>query len=187
MSKLQKIVSTSVLALACNVVLADAGHQGNASHSPYVDYTSREIKALSAQEVDNYTAGHGMGLALAAELNRYPGPRHVIDLADQLQLNPQQRKSTQQLFEQMQAQAILLGEKIIEQERELDHLFAEQTIDAETLSAKLAAIAKLQGELRNIHLSTHLKMREMLTQHQIHAYVGLRGYADGNHQHGVHH
>ena len=31
-------------------------------------------------------AGRGMGLALAAELNGYPGPAHVLELADKLDL-----------------------------------------------------------------------------------------------------
>ena len=30
-----------------------------------------------------------MGLALAAELNGYPGPLHVIELADSLRLTPE--------------------------------------------------------------------------------------------------
>ncbi len=32
-----------------------------------------------------------MGLALAAELNGYPGPAHVIELADSLELTEAQR------------------------------------------------------------------------------------------------
>ena len=32
-----------------------------------------------------------MGLALAAELNGYPGPSHVLELADKLELSAEQR------------------------------------------------------------------------------------------------
>ena len=39
-----------------------------------------------------------MGLALAAELNGYPGPRHVLDLADQLGLTPEQQVEAQRLL-----------------------------------------------------------------------------------------
>jgi hypothetical protein len=53
--------------------------------SPYTGQERREIKALSNEEIDRYLSGDGMGLAKAAELNHYPGPRHVLELADQLQ------------------------------------------------------------------------------------------------------
>jgi hypothetical protein len=42
--------------------------------------------------------GKGMGLALAAELNNYPGPMHVLEHAQALGLNETQRSSTAQLM-----------------------------------------------------------------------------------------
>ena len=53
------------------------------SHQPYVGLQSRTIKALSAEQIADLRAGRGMGFALPAELNGYPGPLHVIELADQ--------------------------------------------------------------------------------------------------------
>jgi hypothetical protein len=44
------------------------------SAQPYSGMQSRPIKALSDQTVADLRAGRGMGLALAAELNGYPGP-----------------------------------------------------------------------------------------------------------------
>ena len=38
-----------------------------------------------------------MSLALAAELNGYPGPLHVLELADRLGLSAEQRGKVQQL------------------------------------------------------------------------------------------
>ena len=49
---------------------------------PYAGMQARPIKALSEQQVADLAAGRGMGLALAAELNGYPGPSHVLELAD---------------------------------------------------------------------------------------------------------
>ena len=37
--------------------------------------------------------------ALAAELNGYPGPSHVLELADKLELSTEQRASMQRLFD----------------------------------------------------------------------------------------
>ena len=51
------------------------------SASPYVGLEAREIKALSEEQRQELLDGHGMGLALAAELNHYPGPKHVLELA----------------------------------------------------------------------------------------------------------
>jgi hypothetical protein len=62
----------------------------------YAGQQKREIKALSEAEVSAYLDGRGMGLAKAAELNGYPGPAHVLDLAEKLQLTPQQQGTTTQ-------------------------------------------------------------------------------------------
>ena len=47
------------------------------AQTPYAGMQTRPIKALSEQQVADLGAGRGMGLALAAELNGYPGPSHV--------------------------------------------------------------------------------------------------------------
>ena len=47
------------------------------SHKPYAGMESRAIKALSPQQIADLREGRGMGLALPAELNGYPGPMHV--------------------------------------------------------------------------------------------------------------
>ena len=65
-----------------------------------------------------------MSLALPAELNGYPGPRHVLELAEQLGLTDQQRADVQRLFDDMTAEVVPLGQKLIAQEAELDRLFA---------------------------------------------------------------
>ena len=57
--------------------------------SPYAGEQTREIKALSGSDIANLRNGRGMGLARPAELNRYPGPRHVLDTAE-LALTPAQ-------------------------------------------------------------------------------------------------
>ena len=49
------------------------------AQSPYAGEESRAIKSLSASEIQALRQGHGMGYAKAAELNHYPGPRHVLD------------------------------------------------------------------------------------------------------------
>ena len=78
------------------------------AQTPYGGMQTRPIKALSEQQVADLGAGRGMGLALAAELNGYPGPSHVLELADRLDLTADQRASVQRLFDSMKMEACLL-------------------------------------------------------------------------------
>ena len=58
------------------------------AQQPYAGLQSRSVKTLSEQQMADLNAGRGMALALAAELNGYPGPVHAIELAEQLHLSP---------------------------------------------------------------------------------------------------
>ncbi len=58
------------------------------SQSPYMDLQGREIKALSGDEKAALLNGDGMGFALAAELNHYPGPQHILELQEEIGLSP---------------------------------------------------------------------------------------------------
>ncbi len=52
--------------------------------SPYAGMENRRVKALSDQQIVDLKAGRGMSLALAAELNGYPGPLHALELGSVL-------------------------------------------------------------------------------------------------------
>jgi Spy/CpxP family protein refolding chaperone len=151
--------------------------------SPYAGMEHRAVKALSEQQIEDLKAGRGMGLALPAELNGYPGPAHVLELADALRLSDDQRARTKALFEAMKAEAIPIGERIISDETMLDHLFAGRAATRAELEAAVARIASAQGDLRAAHLRYHLAMTEVLTAGQIARYSELRGYAAGGHHH----
>lgn len=152
------------------------------AQTPYAGLQDRPIKALSEQQIADLNAGRGMGLALPAELNGYPGPAHVIELSDKLQLTPDQLNRMQAMFAAMKAEAIPLGQRLIAQERELDRQFAAKVITPESLKDATAAIAATQGELREAHLKYHLGTTEILTPAQMTTYAELRGYG-GGHQH----
>ena len=122
-----------------------------------------------------------MGMALPAELNGYPGPIHVLEFADSIQLSDAQRAKVQQLFEAMKAEAVSLGEKLITQESELDRQFADRTVTEASLATSTQAIGATQAELRAAHLKYHLTTVEVLTPTQSHRYMELRGYAGGAH------
>ena len=146
------------------------------SQSPYVGQESREIKALSPQEISDYLSGRGMGLAKAAELNGYPGPAHVLELAAQLDLTPEQKTQTEALLKKMQARAIPLGKELVEEERALDRLFVSRAVNSESLKQVLARIGRLQGQVRQVHLDAHVEQTALLTLAQVEKYNRLRGY-----------
>lgn len=154
--------------------------------SPYRELLDSEIRGIDDKTIEEYLTGKGMGLALPAELNGYPGPRHVIDLADDLELTSEQTAQVQALFDEMQAQAIALGEEVLAAEAALEEGFRQQTIEDSSLNAQLQAIAILQAELRFVHLSTHLATIEILSPHQVALYNSLRGYADMPMEHDQH-
>jgi Spy/CpxP family protein refolding chaperone len=161
------------------VLIAATPAAAQSQHGPYAGQESRAIKALSAEEATQYEAGAGMGYARAAELNHYPGPMHVLELADKLALTPEQRASTERLRTEHKKEAQSIGRKLVRAERELDGLFASGKVSEAALAHHVRAVASLQGEYRLSHLETHRRMHEFLSPQQVRLYDELRGYAGG--------
>lgn len=149
------------------------------STSPYTGQQTRDIKTLSPDEVKSYLAGDGLGMAKAGELNHYPGPKHVLDMADRLGLTPDQKQHIVSIAATMTAAAVPLGREIVDDERTLNASFAGGTITNATLASQTGRIAELQGRLRAVHLSAHLATRRVLTASQIAMYDAMRGYTNG--------
>jgi Spy/CpxP family protein refolding chaperone len=147
------------------------------SQQPYAGLEQRPVKALSEQQVSDLRAGRGMGLALPAELNGYPGPSHVLENAEALALTADQRERTKALFDAMKAEAIPAGEQLLEQEIKLDGLFASKAITQTALRSATQDIGAAQARLREAHLKYHLAMMTVLTPVQVERYRALRGYA----------
>jgi hypothetical protein len=170
------LVGLSALALVASIPLM-IGNAAAQSPGPYAGMRARPIKALSAEQIADLKAGRGLSLALAAELNGYPGPRHVLELGEQLGLKDQQRADVQRLFDEMTAEVVPLGEKLISQEAELDRLFAHRVVTPSSLGSVAAAIGATQVELRKAHLKYHLMTSGLLTAAQMQNYSRLRDYA----------
>nr|UZC79434.1 KrmF [uncultured bacterium] len=157
-----------------------------AQHTPYAGQQHREIKALSSQEIQSYLSGHGMAFAKAAELNHYPGPMHVLEHAQALQLTKRQRTQTQAIFDAMRQEAIELGHQLVQAERHLDHLFSTQAVTEDTLQEATRTIATYRGRLRHVHLRAHLAQRRVLNAKQIQRYDDWRGYPASGFNHPPH-
>jgi len=124
-----------------------------------------------------YLEGAGMGYARPAERNHFPGPMHVLELADQLKLTGEQRAATQKLMETHKAQARGIGAELVAAERELELLFRGGNVDEATLARAARTTAALEGEYRLAHLETHRRMRGLLSEEQVKRYDELRGHS----------
>jgi len=160
---------------------------GAAQDSPYVGLGQRTIKALSPEDIAGYAEGAGMSLALAAELNGYPGPRHVLDDAEALGLSQGQREAISAIFDSMHSQAIAVGRQYIRAEQRLDSLFAAREITPESLREVVGEAERLKGRLRVIHLAAHLETTALMDREQVSRYQHLRGYEGAEQDHGAHH
>jgi Spy/CpxP family protein refolding chaperone len=156
-----------------------------AQPNPYAGTFAGLTDAQRAQ----YLNGEGMGFAKPAEMNHYPGPRHVLQNAERIKLSPEQLVATQKLFDDVQAKAKALGKQIVDREDELLRIFSSQTADEGRVKELTAEIGNFQGELRAAHLTAHLKERSLLSPEQVRVYDEARDYIPGekpappNHQH----
>lgn len=162
-----------VIVIAAAVALPAA-----AQPSSYASLQSREVKALSPEETADLLKGRGMGASMAAELNGYPGPLHVIELADSLQLSVPQRAAAEEMVGRMRTESQALGRDIVGREQALDRTFAAGAAEQSAIAAEAEEIGRLRGRLRAVHLRAHLDMRSILTDAQIQTYAASRGYGD---------
>ncbi len=117
--------------------------------------------------------GEGFGMALAADRNGYPGPRHLLELKAELKLTPEQQSAIEDLFRRMKQQALARGKEVLVAEQNLDAMFAGRRPEAELREQAFRA-ATLRAELRWVHLSAHLAAQKLLSPEQLAAYQHLR-------------
>lgn len=101
----------------------------------------------------------------------------MLDLQSELALGSDTVAKTQQLFDEMQAEAKPLGAQVVELEKALGDLFSGHSVDETALPERVDALAGLMGQLRVIHLRAHIRTAALLTPSQIERYQQLRGYA----------
>jgi Spy/CpxP family protein refolding chaperone len=133
-------------------------------------------KSLPPDEIESLLAGEGMGLARAAEMNHYPGPRHLLDVENQIGLSEQQRAAIRRIYIETTDDARKVGRKIVDAEAELSEAFVRGAITEARLRSLVMKVAELRGQLRFIHLAAHLKTKKLLTAEQVEKYETLRGY-----------
>lgn len=142
-----------------------------------------EHHAFLEQERAAIERGEGFGMALAADRAGYPGPKHVLELKEQLKLTLEQAAAMEKLFAEMKRKAVERGREVLLAEQRLGQYFAEGRSEAE-LREETYRAASLRAELRWVHLGTHLAARKLLTPEQVAAYKRIRHGAE-EHAHGA--
>lgn len=166
-------------ALASLLLPLSVSAQDHAGHSEHAGKEERPIKALSDQRIAELLEGAGAGYALSAELNGYPGPRHVLDLRGELELTADQTRAVEAIFMGMQTRARELGADLVEAERAIESAFRAGDLEPARLAELVEAAAVLDGRLRLNHLAAHIETRALLSDRQIAEYDRLRGYSGG--------
>ena len=153
-----------------------AGDVDSSHMSIYSGQENRTIKSLSADDIAELKRGDGWGQAKAAELNGVPGPKHLLQMKNEIGLDETQYSAINEVYHQMKSQAVLQGERLIALEQHLGSGFRHRTITDVMLRKTLNGIAETKSELRYVHLAAHLRLLEVLSEDQVRTYNELRGY-----------
>ena len=132
----------------------------------------------SKERAEGLLEGRGMGLAVAAENNGYPGPRHALDAADKLGLTAEQRAQIGRLVEEMKAEAAPAAKRLLADEAALDHLFIERRATLASITAASEQVGRSEAAARVVHLKYHLAMRNILTPSQVQDYETLGSHVE---------
>jgi hypothetical protein len=181
-----KAALPSLLAVAIALLAGCVSPDDGPRESPYADHIGNEVRGLKQAEIDGLRNGGGMGFALAAEANGWPGPLHALELSAELALSAAQEEALRAMRASMLEQAVPLGEEVLAAHKRLEDAFRSGNMTEERLREDVAALEGLYAELRFVHLRTHIEAYDVFTPHQRMEYMRLRGYADESGGHGDH-
>jgi Spy/CpxP family protein refolding chaperone len=160
------VATAGLLATASSVSWGQHGHGHEGGH--------QAAEACSAEFDKVVGEGRGFGLAFAADQNGYPGPLHVLELKDRLKLTADQEAKAQALLHAMFVESKPKSARLLEAEAKLRRLFADRAADDAAVRAAVAEVERARSEVRLVHLLTHLKTRELLTEDQRRIYHEAR-------------
>ena len=167
-----RILMTTIVATAGLLGTASSVSWGQHGHGHEGGHQAAE--ACSAEFDKVVGEGRGFGLAFAADQNGYPGPLHVLELKDRLKLTADQEAKAQALLHAMFVESKPKSARLLEAEAKLRRLFADRAADDAAVRTAVAEVERARTEVRLVHLLTHLKTRELLTEDQRRIYHATR-------------
>jgi Spy/CpxP family protein refolding chaperone len=160
------VATAGLLGTASSVSWGQHGHGHEGGH--------QAAEACSAEFDKVVGEGRGFGLAFAADQNGYPGPLHVLELKDRLKLTADQEAKAQALLHAMFVESKPKSARLLEAEAKLRRLFADRAADDAAVRTAVDEVERARSEVRLVHLLTHLKTRELLTEDQRRIYHEAR-------------
>ena len=159
------LLLTLPLAAQHQPMTKNAATPAQQAESQHHEYLQAEREAIEK--------GEGFGMAMPADMNGYPGPKHVLDMKKELKLTATQEAAMQKLMAGMKVKALAKGKDVLLAEQRLGEYFAQGKSEDE-LREETFRVASLRAELRWVHLSTHVAAKKILTAQQIAAYEKMR-------------
>jgi len=157
--------------LAAGAAAAWAQHGRGAADATH----PHQVAETCAAEFDKVVGeGRGFGMGFAADQNGYPGPMHLLELRERLGLTAEQAAKAQALVHAMFAESRPKSARLLEAEAKLNKLFVGGAASEAAVRAAVAEVERARTEVRLVHLLTHLKTRELLTEAQRRVYHEAR-------------
>ena len=168
------VMSTILAAVATGAGAQHTGHGAGGHGHASGGEGHRAAQACITQFEQVIADGRGFGLAFAADQNGYPGPMHVLELRDRLGLTAEQAARVETLMRAMFDESRPKSARLLETEARLRRLFAEGKADDAAVRAAVADAERARAEVRLVHLLTHLRTRDLLTEPQRRLYHEAR-------------
>ena len=168
------IVAGLLLCFGLMVTFSPVQSQPDRVHESADGSDVEALQAMPRRQFNNLLEGRGMGQARIADMNGYPGPMHVLEMAEALEISAEQREQTEQIMQRMRSTAQQRGRELIEAERKLEALFDGGPVQPSAVDAALLEIANLQARVRAAHLHAHIEQARVMSDEQIAKYTELR-------------
>jgi len=170
-------IRITLMATILTAVAATAGaqHPGHGADHPAGGGDGHRAAQACATQFEQVVAeGRGFGMGFAADQNGYPGPMHVLELRERLGLTRDQAVKAEALMRAMFEESRPKSARLLEAEARLRHLFADGTADEAAVRTAVADAERARADVRLVHLLTHLRTRDLLTEHQRRLYHEAR-------------
>lgn len=110
-----------------------------------------------------------------AEMNKYPSPKDLLELATTLNLSSVQKSRLIEIRDNTISRAKQLGKEIVQIENELHKAFQARIINEKSCTDDAQQIGRLRGRLRAVFLTSHIRAKAVLNDSQVSMYRKIQG------------
>jgi Spy/CpxP family protein refolding chaperone len=166
------VLTMGMLMLLVSITFSQHGGAPDGHHQPGAGHL---VVQRCAEEFERVVAqGRGFGMAFVADQHGYPGPMHVLELQERLQLTAAQETEIRAMMHATLSESKPKSAQLLEAEQRLRQLFAAGTADEASVRTAVREVERARSEVRLVHLLTHLRTRELLTEEQRRLYHEAR-------------